>query len=169
MLLLSADQGDNWERIDLARQGMDRWELTSAASDSQRMVVGGHVGDGTATSRPAVAVSDDGRTWDALAFPDGASGQVRDVAITSDGTLVAVGWKLDPFGPVIWLSADGRTPVAVDLPDDEPGRIHGVAAGPDGLVVIGNEEREGHARIWGSCDGVGGGNHTDVVRTPPSA
>lgn len=153
-VLLSADHGASWELVDVAAQGMTNWEITSAATDGQRVVVGGAIDDGTATSRPAVAVSDDGRTWHPLQFPDGASGQIRDVTITSDGMLVAVGWQMDPFGPAIWTSQDLRTLGRAELPTDEPGRLQGVAAGPRGVIAIASEERDGHPRLWHSDDAI---------------
>lgn len=151
-VLLSAQDGGSWEQIDVMSQGMEGWRILTAHSDGQQVVVGGSVDQGSAESQPAVAVSNDGRTWRLLRFPDGDGGQVNDVTVTSDGTLVAVGWQYSPFRPAIWTSSDMRTLTPAEMPGDEGARVQAVAPGPHGLVAVGNEERDGHPRIWRSTD-----------------
>jgi hypothetical protein len=138
-------------------------EVTAVVSAGARVIAAGATAPiGDPSGRPAVWLSDDGRTWESASVE--GDGLIL-ALVAGEGQLLAVGRSAAAGAAraVAWTSSDGRDwkRVAPEAFAPRPGclstELDGVAAGPGGYVAVGTEWGESScgqdAAAWLSPDG----------------
>ncbi|HET9522174.1 MAG TPA: hypothetical protein VFO73_14090 [Candidatus Limnocylindrales bacterium] len=126
------------------------------------VAVGATAPTGDPSGRPAVWLSEDGRTWESATI-DG-DGEIAALVVGDEQHLAAGNTRAGAgTEAAVWASSDGRewTKVAGDAFAPEPGcsstRAEDIAAGTGGYVAVGTEWGGGscgqHAAAWLSPDG----------------
>lgn len=169
---LSPD-GREWERIDdPAFVVTGPGYMYSVTTWNGRYVAAGETPGpvGSNETRPAIWLSDDGRTWEAI---DAAAlridGTIAD--ITSRGTrLFAVGTTGHVARPTVWFSDDGQSWDVISAEDagdsmvgsidiggieqDEDIFMNAIVVTPDGFIASGGTGEPSRAIFWESPDGL---------------